>query len=69
MKIEESGSASGSDSGSGSIRGMDPLIRIHTKMSWICNTDGEAGVVMGVLLRDGGLEAVCNGFFVWNWWS
>jgi hypothetical protein len=44
MKIEGSGSASGSTSGSESpdplVRDMDPLIRIriHTKMLWICNT-------------------------------
>jgi hypothetical protein len=36
IKIEGSGSASGS----GSI--MDPRIRIHTKMSWICNTADES---------------------------
>ncbi len=36
MKIEGSGSASGS----GLVRGMDPRIwiRIHTKISWIRNT-------------------------------
>jgi hypothetical protein len=40
MKIEGSGSASGSDPDP-LVRDMDPRIqiRIHTKMAWIRNTD------------------------------
>jgi hypothetical protein len=43
MKIEGSGSASGSIS----QRGMDPRIRIriHTKMSWIRNTGSGDGII------------------------
>ncbi len=54
MKIEGSGSRSINPL----VRGMDPRIRIHTKMSWIRNTgkyDGysSSAFILEVLVDDG----------------
>ncbi len=45
------------------VRGMDPRIRIHTKMSWIRNTadDDDISGLLGTVTRKKSLSPICEG--------
>jgi hypothetical protein len=42
------------------VRGMDPRIRIHTKMSWIRNTAGKQSLFFSVVWSRSRFEQFCQ---------